>query len=111
VDRYSPFVRFQFVDSDNDTHKGRVQWTVGMKISCHIYAHSEHIVICPSGKIKTVQRPIQHVAIFWRQVWVEGANANGLCQINSRMSATFGDQLTRRILNTEWAAAKVAFAI
>ena len=89
MDRYSPIVRFQFVDSDNNTHEGRVQWTVRMKIGCHIYAHSEHVMICLSEKIQTVLRPIQHVAVFWRQVWVEGANANGLCQINSRVSATF----------------------
>ena len=89
MDRYSPIVRFQFIDPDNNPHEGRVQWTVGMKIGCHIYAHSKHVMIRHSGKIKTVLRPIQHVAVFRRQVWVEGANANGLCQINSRVSATF----------------------
>ena len=89
MDRYSPIVRFQFIYSDNNTYKGRVQWTVGMKIGCHIYAHSEHVMIRHSGKIKTVLRPIQHIAVFWRQVRVEGANASGLCQINSRVPATF----------------------
>jgi hypothetical protein len=43
------------------------------------------------GKLwdRNQETAIQHVAVFWRQVWIEGANANGLCQINSRVSATF----------------------
>lgn len=87
MDRYSPIVGFQFVDSENNTHEGRVQRTVRMKIRCHIYAHSEHVMICDCGKIKSVLRPIQHVAVFRRQVWVERANTNGLCQFKARVSA------------------------
>ena len=54
MDRYSQFVRFQFVDSDDNTHKGRVQWAVGLKIGRHIDAHSEDVMTCLSGKIQTV---------------------------------------------------------
>jgi len=78
VDRYSQFVRFQFVDSYDNTHKGSVQWAVGLEIGRHIDAHSEYVMACLSGKIQTVLRTVQHCAIFWRQARVEGANADGL---------------------------------
>ena len=55
MDRYSQFVRFQFVDSYDNTHKGRVQWAVGLEIGRHIDAHSEYAMTCLSGKIQTVQ--------------------------------------------------------
>ena len=54
MDCYSPFVRFQFVDSYDNTHKGRVQWAVGLEIGRHIDAHSESVMTCLSGKIQTV---------------------------------------------------------
>ena len=54
MDRYSQFVRFQFVDSDDNTNKGRVQWAVGLKIGRHIDAHSEDVMTGLSGKIQTV---------------------------------------------------------
>ena len=78
MDRYSQSVRFQFVDSDDDTNKGRVQWAVGLKIGRHIDAHSEDVMTCLSGKIQTVLRSVQDRAIFWGQARVEGANASGL---------------------------------
>jgi hypothetical protein len=78
VDCYSPFVRFQFVDSYDNTHKGRVQRAVGLEIGRHIDAHSESVMTCLSGKIQTVLRCVHRCAIFWRQARVEGANADGL---------------------------------
>ena len=78
MDRYSQSVRFQFVNSDDNSNKGRVQWAVGLKIGRHIDAHSEYVMTCLSGKIQTVLRSVQDRAIFWRQARVEGANASGL---------------------------------
>jgi hypothetical protein len=37
VDCYSLFVRFQFVDSYDNTHKGTVQWTVGLDPSPQVF--------------------------------------------------------------------------
>ena len=54
VDCYSQIVRFQFVDSDDNSNKCRVQWAVGLKISRHIDAHSNCVMTCISGKIQTV---------------------------------------------------------
>jgi len=54
VDCYSLFVRFQFVDSYDNTHKGRVQWTVGLEIGRNIDAHSKYVMTCLSGEIQTV---------------------------------------------------------
>ena len=54
MDRYSPFVRFQFVDSYDNPYKGRVQWAVGLKIGRHMDTHSEYVMACLSGKIQTV---------------------------------------------------------
>ena len=54
MDCYSPFIRFQFVNSYDNTHIGRVQWAVGLEIGRHIDAHSEYVMICLSGKIQTV---------------------------------------------------------
>ncbi len=78
MDRYSPSVRFQFVNPDDNTNKGRVQWAVRLKIGCHMDAHSQHIMTCRGGKIHTVLRSVQDRAIFWRQACVKGANASGL---------------------------------
>jgi len=77
VDCYSPFIRFQFVDSYDNTYKGRVQWTVGLEIGRNIDAHSKYVMTCLSGKIQTVLRCVQRCAIFWRKARVEGANADG----------------------------------
>ena len=54
MDCYSPFVRFQFVDSYDNTHKRSVQWAVGLEIGRNIDAHSEYVMIRLSGKIQTV---------------------------------------------------------
>jgi len=54
VDCYSSLVKFQFVDSYDNTHKGRVQWAVGLEIGRNIDAHSECVMTCLSGKIQTV---------------------------------------------------------
>jgi hypothetical protein len=54
VDRYSESVRFQLVDSDDNSDKGRVQRAVGLKIGRHIDAHSNYVMTCQSGKIQTV---------------------------------------------------------
>ncbi len=54
VDRYSQIVRFQFVNSDDNSNKCRVQWAVRLKISRHIDAHSNNVMTCLSGKIQTV---------------------------------------------------------
>jgi len=54
VDGYPQCVRFQFVNSDDNSNKGRVQRTVGLKIGRHIDAHSEYVMICLSGEIQTV---------------------------------------------------------
>jgi formylmethanofuran dehydrogenase subunit A len=54
VDCYSQLVRFQFVNSYDNTHKGGVQWAIGLEIGRHINAHSEYVVSCLSGKIQTV---------------------------------------------------------
>jgi len=54
MDCYPPFVRFQFVDSYDNTHKGRVQWAVRFEIGRHIDAHSESVMTCLSGKIQAV---------------------------------------------------------
>ena len=53
MDCDSPFVRFQFVDSYDNPHKGSVQWAVGLEIGRHIDAHSEFVMTCLSGKIQT----------------------------------------------------------
>ena len=78
MDRDSPFFRFQFVDSYDNAHKGRVQWAVGLEIGRHIDAHSKYVMTCLSRKIQTVLRSVQHCAIFWRQARVEWANADSL---------------------------------
>ena len=89
MDRNSPFVRFQSVDTDDNAHKGRVQRAVRLEIGRHMDAHSEHVMPCLGGKIQTVLRSIQHGAIFGRQARVEGTNARGLRQIDSRVPASF----------------------
>ena len=54
MDRYSQSFIFQFVNSDDNSNKGRVQWAVGLKIGRHIDAHTKYVMTCLSGKIQTV---------------------------------------------------------
>ena len=53
MDRYSLFAGFQFVDSYDNAHERRVQGAVGLEIGRHIDAHSEYVMTCLSGEIKT----------------------------------------------------------
>jgi hypothetical protein len=112
VDRYPPIVRVQLVDPYDNTHKCGVQRAVGLEIGRHIDAHSEYVMTCLSREIQTVLRDVQRCAIFWWQVRVEGANADGLRQIHSWVKASFsGLSQHEDFITTELAVTKVTFSI
>ncbi len=81
MNRYSPFVRVEVVDSYDHTHKRRMQWAVRLEIGGHKNAHSQYVVIRLSGKVQTIFRSIRGCAVFRRQSRVERANANRLHKI------------------------------
>jgi hypothetical protein len=89
VDCHPPLVRTKLVNPNDNTDKSRVQWAVGLEIGRHIDAHSECVMTCLGGEIQAILRCIQRCAIFRWQIRVEGANADGLRQITSRVSSVF----------------------
>ena len=54
VDCYSMLVKFQLVNSHDNTDECRVQWAVGLEIGRYIDAHSEHVMSSRGGKVQTV---------------------------------------------------------
>ena len=58
------FVKFQFINSYDNTDECGVEWAIGLEISRDIDAHSEHVMRSQGGEVQTVLRGIQRRAIF-----------------------------------------------
>ena len=51
MDGDAPFVVLQFVDPDDHTCHGAIEWTAGLEIARHIDPHARGVMTCGGGKI------------------------------------------------------------